>query len=243
MSKIKTATMQLEKEYQWKIERVVQETPDTRSHYLRTLSERPDFIAGQYLTIKLPDVVPSEGKAYSIASAPHEELYRITVKTMGKFSTAINSLHEGDTVITSAPYGFFYPEPDDQTPLVLVIGGIGITPAISIINDLVHKGDARPVHLLYSNQTTESTVFGGELAELASRHQPLSVTHFITRETPARPDQVAGRLTASRILATTTNLSEPEFFLCGSIKFVRELYQDLKAYQIPANRLYTEGFF
>lgn len=235
--------MQLEKEYQWKIEKIVQETPEVRSHYLRCLEERPSFIAGQYITLKLPDVLPSEGKAYSIASVPHEDLVQITVKTMGTFSTAINSLKENDEVTTSAPYGFFYPEPEEQTPLVLVIGGIGITPAMSIIKDLAHKGDARPVHLFYSNQSEETAVFMYELAELQSTHKPLSVTHFITRSEPARPEYQSGRLSAPRILELTTSLPAPEFFLCGSIKFVRDLYKDLKAHDIPAERLYTEGFY
>jgi ferredoxin-NADP reductase len=235
--------MQLEKEHQWKIEKIVQETPEVRSHYLRCLEERPSFIAGQYITLKLPDVLPSEGKAYSIASAPHEDLVRITVKTMGTFSTAINNLKENDEVTTSAPYGFFYPEPEEQTPLVLVIGGIGITPAMSIIKDLAHKGDARPVHLFYSNQSEETAVFMDELAELQSTHQPLSVTHFITRSEPTRPEHQAGRLSAPRILELTTSLPDPEFFLCGSIKFVRDLYKDLKTHGVATESLYTEGFY
>lgn len=235
--------MQLEKEYHWRIDKIVKETVDVRSHYLRPIGERPSFIAGQYLTIKLPGILPSEGKAYSIASAPQEDDFRITVKTMGNFSSALNRLEVGAEVTTSAPYGFFYPEPADPTPLVLIVGGIGITPCISIIKDMVSKSDPRPILLLYSNQSEESIVFATELEELASQHPPLSVVHYITRSQPIKPGHMAGRISAVRIIEQASTYANPEFFLCGSIKFVRDLYRGLISEQIPVERIYTEGFY
>lgn len=235
--------MELEKIYQWRIEKITTETPLVQSLFLTCQEDRPTFVAGQYLTIKLPGHNPVEGKDYSIASTPNEQLVRITVKTMGKFSTAINRLEVGDVITTGAPYGYFYPEPDDVTALVLVAGGIGITPCFSIIKDLLEKKDPRQIHLLFSNRTEKDIVFEAEINKLSTDYKNFKVTHFITRETPQSVEYQAGRLSGHRMVEETGYLSQPEFFLCGSIHFTKDLWKDLKSSGVSEARLYTEGFF
>ncbi|MCA9357471.1 hypothetical protein KC872_04630, partial [Candidatus Kaiserbacteria bacterium] len=202
--------MELEKNYHWKIKKIKAETSGVQSLFLSCLEKRPEFVAGQYLTIKLPEQVPAEGKAYSIASNPAEPLVRITVRTIGTFSTSINKLAIGDEVTTSAPYGYFYPEPEDKTPLVLIAGGIGITPCFSISKDLLEKNDPRKIHLLYSNQTESDIVFVSEINELSSASDNFSVTHFITRETPHSTGYQTGRLSGPKIIELTSYLDQPE---------------------------------
>jgi len=235
--------MELEKIYRWRIEKITSETPLVQSLFLTCLEDRPTFVAGQYLTIKLPGHNPVEGKDYSLASTPNEPLVRITVKTMGEFSTAINNLEVGDTITTGAPYGYFYPEPNDATPLVLIAGGIGITPCFSIIKDLLEKKDPRQIHLLYSNRTEKDIVFETEINKLSADCNNFKVTHFITRANPQSVDYQAGRLSGNRIVQDTRYLGQPEFFLCGSIQFTKELWKDLKSSGVSEARLYTEGFF
>lgn len=235
--------MELEKTYQWKIEKIVNETLAVRSLFLQCLEDRPNFIAGQYLTIKLPNLNPVEGKAYSIASIPSEPLLRITVRTIGSFSTALNNLDVRDTVTTSAPYGYFYPEERDDTPLVLVAGGIGITPCFSIIKELLTKKDQRQIHLLYSNQTEKDIIFADEINQFSKENNNFSVTHFITRESPQNINYQSGRMSGARILSQTQHLTKPEFFLCGSSQFTRSLWTDLKNNGVTPERMFTEGFF
>jgi ferredoxin-NADP reductase len=230
-------------DYHWRIEKITEEAPQVRSHFLSCKEDRPPFLAGQYLTIKLPGLSPEEGKAYSIASTPDETYLRITVKTIGMFSATINQLKIGDEITTSAPYGFFYPEPADSTPLVFIVGGIGITPCFSIIKDLLSKGDTRPLHLFYSNQTEVDIIFRSELETLASHHPTFSINHFITREHPTTVNYHSGRLNAEKISELTNHLLLPEFFICGSIGFTRDLWSALKQSGIKPERLYTEGFF
>ncbi|MCA9362323.1 hypothetical protein KC906_03025, partial [Candidatus Kaiserbacteria bacterium] len=216
------------------------ETPNVKSLYL----EKPagfSFIAGQYLTIKLPNLGPVEGKAYSISSAPHEEHLRITIKDMGRFSSALLTLQEGDIVTTSSPYGFFYPEPADPTPLVFVIGGIGITPALSIMKDLVHKDDQRSVRLLYSNRTEADIVFRGELEELSAQTPRLTIHHFITREAPESTGFHAGRMTASHFRELLPSFDQAEYFLCGNMDFTKSLWKDLHTLGLLQHQIYTEG--
>jgi ferredoxin-NADP reductase len=237
--------MQDQSDLTWCVAKTVTEAPSVVSIFLEPVSgsERPSYIAGQYLTIKLAGLGPAEGKAYSISSAPHEPLLRITVRKIGRFSSVLCELAAGDTVTTSTPYGFFYPEPDDPTTLVFLAGGIGITPCLSIIKDLTHRADPRPIHLFYSNQTEADVAFRGELEELAATNPHLSIYHFITRESSKQPDYHAGRMTPEIIQAAVSDASQAEYFICGSIDFTKSLWKDLSAANIPTHQLYTEGFF
>ena len=212
-------------EYTWGIVRIEDEAPNVKSLYLKPQNERPDFKAGQYLTVKIPGLSPAEGKAYSISSAPHEELVRLTVRKLGSFSTAILVMEVGDTLTTSAPYGFFFPEPDDKADIAFIIGGIGITPCLGVIKDLTQKGDSRHIHLLYSNQTEADTTFKEELTELASENKNFSCHHFITRETPVTDGFATGRMTADKIVKLIPEHQSTEFFICGSINFTKSLWK------------------
>lgn len=235
--------MESSKEYTWHVAEIKDETPKVKSLYLETIDDRPDFIAGQYLTIKIPGLGPVEGKAYSISSAPHEKNLRVSVKKMGTFSSALLTLSPGDTVITSAPYGFFYPEPEETTPLIFIAGGIGITPILSIIKDLSHKQDPRTLHLFYSNQTQTSIAFRGELEELAAKNPNLSVHHFITRETLVEDGRITGRITPNHIQRFAPESQNAEYFLCGAMDFTKSFWKTLRESGIRQHQIYTEGFF
>jgi ferredoxin-NADP reductase len=230
-------------EYTWHLVDKQVETPQTQSLYLRATTTRPDFIAGQYLTIKLPNCGPAEGKAYSISSAPDETLVRITIKKMGTFSSALLTREIGDTITTSAPYGFFYPEPADSTPLIFLVGGIGITPVLSILKDLTNKKDPRPLYLFYSNQTERETTFKKELTELTKENPQLSIHYFITRETLVSDGYLGGRMTPDHIQRLIPPAATADYFLCGSMDFTKFLWKTLRASGIAQPQIYTEGFF
>ena len=235
--------MYTEKEYVCQVAKTVEEGPNVVSVYLEPQGEELDFKAGQYLTIKFPGLTPDEGKAYSISSAPYEKYIRITVRKIGRFSSAFFDLKVGDTVTTSAPFGYFYPEPEDTNRLIFVVGGIGITPCLSIIKDLTKDQSDRQLDLFYSNRTEADAVFKDELNDLTKNNPHLAVHHFITRETPKAAGYHAGRITPEAMANTIGNLSTAEFFLCGSMNFTKDLWKSLRATNIPPHQLYTEGFF
>ncbi len=235
--------MELGHEYRWTVADVQTETPRIKNIYLESCSETPAFIAGQYLTVKLPNCSPAEGKAYSISSAPTQSQVRLSVKRIGAFSEALLSLQPGDELITTAPYGFFYPEPEDSSPLVFVVGGIGITPCLSIIKDLAYQQNARPVQLHYSNQTESDIAFFAELEQLTAQHPNLSVMHYVTREQPANDSVTLGRMTIKSLLSQVDLSTDAEFFICGSMDFTKTMWKGLHGAGVPQHQLYTEGFF
>ena len=240
--------MSTQRTQEWTIAQKREETHDVVSLVLKAEGERPPFIAGQYLTVMLQGFEPAEGKSYSISSTPADENITLTIKTMGNFSRALLAKKVGDTIITSFPYGFFYPEPDEQRNLAFVVGGIGITPCMSIIRAILAekdgKNDPRALTLFYSNKTAGDIVFRDDLTALARDHKNLTVHHFITRETPTDTTLKRGRMTADTIAMTLgERVHETDFFVCGSIQFTKSLWKDLRDVGTPSTQLYTEGFF
>ncbi len=199
------------------------------------------YVPGQFLTIYLPELATPEGKAYSIASAPHEPL-RITVSARGEFSRHLCAMHVGDTLHASDPSGYFYSESKSST-LIMLAAGIGIAPFRSIILDALRNEPTRRLMLFYTNRTIADVVFRDELDALAATHPNFTVHHFITREDLLPAGITRGRMSAEAIIREVGDAADPEYFMCGSIEFVRDFWRGLKAAGIAEDRLYTEAFF
>ncbi len=211
--------------------------------FLRVEGEQPHFIAGQYLTVRLPEFLPAEGKSYSISSAPHDHLLTLTIKEMGTFSRALRAREVGTTLTTSTPYGFFYPDTPIASHLIFIAGGIGITPCMSMIRSLLHITPDTHITLLYSNRTEADIIFIDTLATLASTHLSFSIHHFLTRGNTVETNTThRGRITETT-LAEYTKIPEADYFLCGSMDFTKSIWSHLRALHIPPTHIYTEGFF
>ena len=227
----------------------VTEIPEVTTLYLSCESDMPKHLSGQFITVYLPELGTPEGKAYSISSAPGEQM-SITVSARGEFSRRLSALTRGDTFFASVPSGYFYSESNNST-LVLLAGGIGIAPFRSMIIDSTKKNPSRSIHLFYSNRTMDTIVFHKTLEELVSAYPSLKVEHFITREENLPGGITSGRMSAKAIMHTLEKLPEQggdgdverEFFICGSISFVRDMWRDLKASGVDEDFLYTEAFF
>lgn len=234
--------MKLEDSYTWVIREVREEAPNVKSLLLEAEGERPSFISGQYLTVRLGGFEPAEGKSYSISSKHTDTLLRLTVKEAGPFSRAILEKDVGDTLETSAPYGFFYPEEDGARNLAFIAGGIGVTPSMSIIESLVEKDYLGNLTLFYSNRTVPDVTFQNRLEELLA-HPRFSLHHHITRGEAEEP-YVRGRITGTRVASTLgEGALGHDYFLSGSIDFTKSLWQELRDAGIPVTQIYTEGFY
>jgi uncharacterized protein len=227
----------------WTVADTYKEARDTQSLILEPQGQMPNFIAGQYVTVLLPNREPVEGKSYSVSSIPADPQIRLTVKTIGSFSEAIARLQTGDILRTTAPYGFFYPEPGESRPIVCIAGGIGITPLISIIRDKLNTGFHERIVLFYSNKTSAETAFYDTLCNLEEKFSSFTVHHHLTREHSASYPHTPKRISGSDISSKISDFSATDFFVCGSIPFTKDLWQTLRNIGVPSNQIYTEGFF
>jgi len=211
---------------------------------LRMLSgnRKPFFIAGQCITVTFADTPVSEGKAYSISSAPEEPTLAITVKALGEFSRRLCALREGDSFVGSEPYGFFYTE-EKSTPLVLLAIGIGVTPFRGILLHALAENPKRDMLLCLGSRTVEDSVFKKEFDALAARFPNVRIRYFLSREANLPEGVEKGRMTVPRVLPFVTQPKEAEYMLCGSAPFVRAMKEGLLTAGIQEERIYTEAFF
>lgn len=223
------------------VAKTVREALGTTTLEITSADGIPPYIPGQFITVYLPELGTPEGKAYSISSAPYEPL-AITVSARGEFSRRLCSLNPGDTFTASAPSGYFYSESKTST-LVMIAAGIGIAPFRDVMLDSLKENPARRLILFYSNRTMADIVFAKTLDELAAANPSVEVHRFITREEVRSAGISGGRISAEAVVRGVADAPDPEFFICGSISFVRDLWRGLRSAGVGEDRLYTEAFF
>lgn len=203
----------------------------------------PGYTPGQYINVFFPDSEVTEGKAYSISSSPHESVFTLTVRGIGEFSNKLTSMKVGDTIYGSFPYGFFSPEKDD-TDLILLAAGIGVTPFRSIIRNETTKKFPRKVTLFHSIRTSDDALFNAEFRDISNTFANFSFYQFVTREkSPRLSGAHTGRIKISELVEKLPKNSRGEFLICGSIPFTRDIWKALKENGVPEDYIYTEAFF
>lgn len=219
-----------------------QETKDVVTLKLSCVGGNPKYCAGQFITVYFDDTGNAEGKAYTISSEPRETTINVTVKDIGQFSHKLCTLNIGDILEASLPYGYFYSEVENTT-LIMIAGGIGVTPFRSIIMDSIKNNTSRKLILFYSNKTADDIVFKNEFEEIQKIYPNIVVKNYTTKQDIDEGVMKKGRINVSDILEETKEIKDKEFLLCGSISFVRDFWKGLKEVGIPEETIYTEAFF
>ncbi|MCL2037750.1 FAD-binding oxidoreductase [Candidatus Saccharibacteria bacterium] len=226
------------------ITKVIRETPDVVTlHFLDKEGKRPNFIAGQYVTVLFPDLNVPEGKAYSLSSAPSDPYLAITVKKLkpGNYSSRLHTLKVGDELLVSEPYGFLNPQFD--APLIMIAGGVGIAPLMSIMRDTLANDPSSEIELWYSNQTIDQIVFKKQLDDMTKDHKQFHVKHFITQQTNLPDSYEKGRIDIAKILNRQKPEPEKFYFICGRQNFVGDIWHALVVAGVAENKIATETFY
>ncbi|WP_426367783.1 2Fe-2S iron-sulfur cluster-binding protein [Streptomyces sp. E-08] len=221
---------------------VIAETADAHSLVLQAPPESADrftYRPGQFLTLKLPgaDGRPA-ARCYSLASSPHTgEPLKITVKRVaGGYGSnwVCDRLAAGDELEVLPPAGTFTPDSLDGD-LLLVAGGSGITPVLSIAKSALAEGRGRVV-LLYANRDESSVVFRDELRALAQDHpHRLLVLHWL--------ESLQGLPSVDRLAAALAPYAGREAFVCGPQPLMDAVEQALRTLGAPGDRIHRERFF
>ncbi|MFE1350069.1 2Fe-2S iron-sulfur cluster-binding protein [Streptomyces sp. NPDC058757] len=225
-----------------RIVEVVAETPDARSLVLEPAPESAARFAhrpGQFLTLRLPG--PDGGpvaRCYSLASSPHTgEPLKVTVKRVaGGYGSnwVCDHLAAGDEVEALPPAGTFTPDSLDRD-LLLVAGGSGITPVLSIAKSVLAAGRGR-VALLYANRDEASVIFRDELRALAAAHpERFLVLHWL--------ETLQGLPVPDRLAAALVPYAGREAFVCGPGPLMDAVEQALRTLGAPGGRVHRERFF
>jgi ferredoxin-NADP reductase len=185
--------------------------------------------AGQHLDVRLTaeDGYQAE-RTYSIASAPEEDLVRITVELVedGEVSPYLaGELAPGDVFEIRGPIGgYFTWSADEPGPLLLVAGGAGLVPLMSMLRHRAARGAAVKAHLLVSARSADDVLYRDELATLEPR-EGLRVAYTYTRAPPPGWTGPSRRIDAA-MLADVSPGPGGRCFVCGPTPFV-EVVNDL----------------
>ncbi len=229
-----------------RVAEVREETPSTRTFRLeRTDGPLPPFRPGQYVSLAVTVGAVRTTRAYSISSPPGVGHLDLTVRREPAgfvspflFERAV----PGWEVTTSGPTGSFVHEPliDRGAPL-LIAGGSGITPFMSMIRDQARRGWGCPIDLLYGSRTADDVIFGDELAALAAAHDELGYRLVLSEPGPGY-DGPAGLLGAEQIRAVAGDLRGRTVLICGPAAMAEHTGAALAELGVPAHKLRRERF-
>jgi ferredoxin-NADP reductase len=236
----------------WQPARVVAiegRTPGIKGIFLEL--ERPmAFMPGQHLDIRLvaPDGYEAR-RSYSIASAPEQaQPLELAVDRLedGEVSPFLHDeLQVGDTIEVRGPIGgHFIWTVDDAAPVLLVGGGSGIVPLMSMIRHHALRGSSKRVVLIAAARTASDLPFREELETLDERNDAFSLLVTLTREAATAPRYRAGRPGRELLLEAlqAARSSPATCFVCGSNAFVETMAGLLLELGVEARRIRTERY-
>jgi uncharacterized protein len=253
------------------VRRLVKENESVTSVYLVASDGKPIacFHPGQHLTLRL--LIPGQTRplirCYSLSDSPEKSnlrsdgagtpYYRISVKEVpapperpeqgfGKASHFVHrTLAAGQRVEAKAPAGEFFLKEDSQRLVVLLAGGVGITPMISMLNHLVDTKADRTVLLVYGVRNGQDHPFKQHLRELADTYENIHVVNCYSR--PLSTDHlggdyhVKGKVTPA-LLKKILPQPDAAFYLCGPPPFMQSLYDGLLDWGVAPGDIHYEVF-
>lgn len=225
------------------------ETDDIISFYLEPHDGKPlpIFHAGQYLMlhIKHPEQDKLLTRCYSLSDCHSEHYYRISVKKepQGLVSNYLQQeVYVGDTIEATAPTGVFYLNIESSSPLVLIAGGVGITPLLSMINILYRTQDTREIHLFYGVSNGSHVMKKAYLKTLDKNLPHFHLHLCYSRPEPDDSDyQHKGRITAELLQSILPNHNY-HYYLCASLEMMKDLTEQLKNWGVPESDVFFESF-
>ncbi|WP_018990414.1 NO-inducible flavohemoprotein [Aromatoleum toluclasticum] len=235
------------------VERKESESELITSFYLRPADggALPPFVPGQFVSLVqyIPELGHEQIRQYSLSEAPNTRYFRISVKREGQDpqGAVSNRLHDavnvGDRVRLSPPYGDFYLDEERTTPVVLVSGGVGLTPMISMLNALAQT--TRRAMFVHGARNGRVHALKGHVEQLAAEHA--HVEHVVFYDAPDATDVLGrdyhfeGVVDLERVRGRV-ELADADYYLCGPLPFMLKQRDTLLSWGVPAGRVHYEVF-
>jgi ferredoxin-NADP reductase len=232
-----------------RVTKVVPETAAVSSIYLTApdASPLPAAQAGQYLTLRIPRVgTPPPVRSYSLSSAPGASSYRISVKhePHGAASTYLtSSLRPGAVLEAAAPRGEFVLD-TGTGPVLLISAGIGVTPVLSILNQLAARRSDREVWWIHGARRPQEHPLAAEAHALLTAMPHAHEHVFYSAATPSQrrhSHAASGRLTKDKLAGLAVPASASAY-VCGPASFITDMQDALTAIGVAPARIHAELF-
>jgi predicted ferric reductase len=220
-----------------RVDEVVRESGDTVSVYLRGRRlERLGARGGQFFLWRfLARGMWWQAHPFSLSAVPAAGRLRITVKALGSYTSRLASVPVGTRVVADGPFGQFTTDRRRHARVVLVAGGIGITPVRALLDELRSTED---VTVIYRAVCDDDLVFRDELDQLA-RRQGVAI-HYLVGD--HRDPAWRHLLSPEHLWSLVPDLADRDVYVCGPPAMVRALRGALRAAAVPRRNLHVEEF-
>jgi predicted ferric reductase len=228
----------------WEVGRVSAERGATTTITLRPIGhEGFRFEPGQFgwVTIgRSPFALTQHPFSFS-SSAEADGSVQMSIKALGDFTKSVVGLRPGTRAYLDGPHGVFTPDRNEGPGFVLIAGGVGIVPVISMLRTFADRDDPRPCHLFYASRTLEDTTFLEDVRELQGR---LDLTLVLVLEDPPRDwTGERGRIEKSLLQRwLPRRYQRMQFFVCGPPPMLDAMESTLAEIGVPASHIHTERF-
>jgi len=246
------------------VDRKEYECPDKSicSFYLKPYDNKwlPIFKPGQYLTFRL-DNMPGQSKSiircYSLSDRVNGEYYRVSIKRVPAPKDkpelppglSSNYFHDhikvGDVLDVKAPSGHFNLNQDSRSGVVLIAGGVGFTPMVSMLNTLLEANEKRDIWFYYGLVNSEQHAMKEYLEEIVQNHDHVHLIVCYSRPTDYDEEKVdyqfKGRV-GIQLMKDTLPSNNFEYYMCGPGPMMADVVEGLKSWGVPDNDIYYEAF-
>lgn len=235
----------------FRVDEIVQESSVITSFILRPVDGKSILrhLPGQYLTFwfDIAGHAPIK-RNYSISNAANGETYRISVKREPQ-GLASGWLHDevriGTILKVAPPAGEFFLEGHPERPIVLLSGGVGLTPMVAMLEALCTQGEIPPVQYIHGTHNRETHAMRDHVRALAKANANISIIDF--HQTPLA-DEISGKdfdfdgIITDDWLIANTPVDKADFFICGPRPFLRAAVSALSLAGVASQRIHYEFF-
>ncbi len=232
-----------------RVARVHRETDDVKTFRLVAChggSLPFSYLPGQFLTVTMPVGDKKIRRSYTISSSPTQGFYcEITVKreNRGDGSRYLHDkIKEGNTLEVKAPSGKFVFTGEETDSVVLIAGGVGITPMMSITRALTDMEWAGEIHFIVACRTPDHFIFKEELKSLQQRYSNLHVHVAMSRIEKEVDGYHAGRLSKEKLAEWVPDITSKWIHLCGAPKMMESTKAMLAELGVPKENIHSENF-
>lgn len=235
------------------IANIVEESEEIKSFYLKPVDQNKiiNYLPGQYLTVKtyIPELGHEQPRQYSLSTAFTPEYYRISVKKEtateitpeGIVSNQMHQKNIGDTVLVSAPAGIFHASLNEKKPLVLISGGVGITPLMSMLETNKKSEYQNQTVWMHACRNENVHAFKETVEVLSDENDWLTSFVFYENSEIENDKIIKGRIDLKKY-KNEILIDEAKYYICGPEVFIQTQYDSLIELGVTKENIFYEEF-